>query len=221
MGKRSFLANLRRHPQRAFWCLIGALIGALFSSLPLFPYKLPDSAATIFGAAVGAFIAVASAAWVAQRKDWQHRFRLNAALGIPASNVSERGAVCLEVLRELRGRSTPLSSLQVAKFTHLEDACVQALSDLSELKPAFTHNPGDLLSFVQVKKAVEAVLLSSMGIRENDGKLAEIRKHIDRRAENPDASHPPMPPIAFSHSPDELDNRLWKLQAALNRVGEW
>lgn len=218
----STVGLLKEDPRLVLWCLVSLLIGALFSSLPLVPFKLPDSAATILGAAVGAGIAVASASLVTQRKDWQHRAHMHSALDTAVSEVLVRAQVCMEIMRELRGAITPFHSLQAYKFEYLEEACRDSLSDLSELKPAFTHSPGDLLLFLEVKKAVECIQHSGMCIQENNKLLAEYKRQTDHRTSDPDGAHPAMTnPVPLRHSPDELGNRIWKLEAAMKRAQDW
>lgn len=233
MGKKSAFGRLRaifgsavgllkEDPRLVLWCLVSLLIGALFSSLPLIPYKLPDSAATILGAAVGAGIAVASASLITQRKDWQHRASMYSALDTAVSEVVERARVCMEIMRQLRGTSVPFHNLQAYKFEYLEAACKEALSDLADLKPAFSHSPADLLLFVAVKKAVEGVQISGTGIQENNKLLAEQKKNADRMAADPDGAQPSTQSfVPFSHSPDELDNRIWGLESAMRRAEDW
>lgn len=59
---------LRDHP----WVMTAFAIGALFGvllCLPLLPYELPESAANVIGAALGAIFAVWGAAWITDAKE--------------------------------------------------------------------------------------------------------------------------------------------------------
>lgn len=121
---RKLLRWIEREPLAMLLFLAGILVGVLFL-LPIIPYELPDSAATILGAATGAGIAVASAVWMNQQKERRHTWRLNIAAQTVASELIERANVCLGIITSLDGRGTPMNSLQRYKFEYLSESGVK------------------------------------------------------------------------------------------------
>lgn len=70
---------LRSHPWIATSFCAGVIAGLLLC-LPLLPYEMPDSSASVIGAALGAVFAVWGAAWVADLKESKHRSYLVRAI---------------------------------------------------------------------------------------------------------------------------------------------
>lgn len=199
--------------------LAGILVGALFT-LPIVPYELPDGAATILGAVTGAGIAVASATWMNQQKERRHTARLNIAAQTVSSELVRRACTCLEIIAALDGSITPMNSLQKYKFDYLAEAGAKALTDFEEMKPSFTQNPGNLLTYVNLRNGVEELLNASKKILENNDSLTIFNKQLKQREANPNAKHPPMIPV-MRHSKGELNLKLRDLEFHLRQIGSW
>lgn len=119
---------------------VGFLLGCLFR-FPLVPWSFSDSNATIVGASLGAFIAVAMASWIAQRQarqKWRHTRDLLLML---VTEMTVRGVGLSVALTELRiSKDEEEANRHFAEIIHrskrLQSACARGADRIERLMPS-------------------------------------------------------------------------------------
>lgn len=131
--------------------LIGVAVGVVFG-LPLLPYKLPDTAAQILGAGLGAGIAVGGVSWVTNAKERQAARALVQATDALINNVlasittTYRSFLPYDVLGCVISPMTVLSQVI--------DDCDSTQVELKQMLPMYVQHPQHMLVFLHLQRAL-------------------------------------------------------------------
>ncbi len=136
---------------------LGFLLGCLFR-FPLVPWSLSESNATIVGAALGAFIAVSMAAWIAQwhsLKKWRRTRDILLMLILEIGVMGTKLTIALTILRDSENEEAALRNFSCvcrrtggvyAACAKGADRIERLMPSLCEVDPVFAIAAADALS---------------------------------------------------------------------------
>lgn len=131
--------------------------------LPLIPYKLPESSAQLLGSALGAFIAVTGAAWLARGSD-RKRARTLATRTALAIEVVASQCLLFEDWVQKIAETPALAESMEGPLRHtaqrIRDAADKAKAELAVLHPSYVEvGAGAVLVFPRINAVLDDVLL--------------------------------------------------------------